>query len=490
MNKTFQDDSLILHTDLYQINMMKTYWELGRDQLHAVFECYFRNMPFQNGYAIFVGLERLVRYLENLHFTESDLEYLRELGDYPEEFLTYLKNFKFECTIRAAREGEVVFNNEPIVQVEGPLAQCQLIETALLNIVNYQTLIATKAARIKSVVGKDPLMEFGTRRAQEMDAAIWGTRAAYIGGADATSNVRAGKIFGIPVSGTHAHSLVQSYGNDYDAFKAYALTHKDCVFLVDTYDTLRSGVPNAIKVAREMGDKINFLGVRIDSGDMAYISKKVRQQLDEAGYTDAKIYASNDLDENTILNLKMQRAKIDVWGVGTKLITAFDQPALGAVYKLVSIENENGEMVDTIKLSGNVEKVSTPGKKQVWRITRKQSGKSEGDYVTLWNEDPREKESLYMFHPVHTFINKTVEHFDARPILKDIYVEGKCVYELPDLETIKAQAKSNLDALWEEYKRELNPQPYPVDLSQECWDHKMKNWEQMRKNVSENKFIQ
>lgn len=483
MKKVYADDSLTVHTDLYQINMMQTYWELGRADLHSVFECYFREMPFNHGYAIFAGLERLVNYLENLTFTSEDLDYLREVQQYPEGFLEYLKNFKFTCTVRSALEGELVFNNEPLIQVEGPLAQCQLVETALLNMVNFQTLIATKAARIKSVLDTDPLLEFGTRRAQELDAAIWGTRAAYIGGADATSNVRAGKVFGIPVSGTHAHSLVQSYGNDYDAFRAYAKTHKDCVFLVDTYETLKSGVPNAIRVAKEMGDKINFLGVRIDSGDMAYISKRVREQLDEAGYPDAKIYASNDLDENTILNLKMQKAKIDVWGVGTKLITAYDQPALGAVFKLVAIEGADGKMQDTIKLSSNAEKVTTPGKKQVWRITRKSDQKSEGDYVTLWNEDPRNQEEIYMFHPVHTFINKTVRDFEARPILQDIFVNGSLVYTLPTLDEIKAYAKENMSSLWEEYKRDLNPQKYPVDLSTECWNHKMHMIEKVRKDV-------
>ena len=369
--------------------------------------------------------------------------------------------------------------------MEGPLAHCQLVETALLNIVNFQTLIATKAARIKSVIGDDPLLEFGTRRAQELDAAVWGTRAAYIGGADATSNVRAGKIFGIPASGTHAHSLVQSYGNDYEAFMAYAKTHKDCVFLVDTYDTLKSGVPSAIRVAKELGDQINFQGVRIDSGDMAYISKRVREQLDAAGFTEAKIYASNDLDEATILNLKMQKAKIDVWGVGTKLITAYDQPALGAVFKLVSIESKDGKMIDTIKLSSNAEKVTTPGKKQVWRITRNFDGKSEGDYVTLWDEDPREEEEIFMFHPIHTFINKTVRDFTARPILQDIYIDGKLVYDLPVLDEIKEYTRTNLDSLWEEYKRDLNPQKYPVDLSTDCWNHKMATMERMKKSVAD-----
>lgn len=485
MNNTYPDDSLTLHTDLYQINMMQTYWELGRADLHAVFECYFREMPFNHGYAVFAGLERLVNYLENLTFSDSDIAYLRGLEVYPEGFLEYLQNFEFKATVRSAREGELVFANEPLIQVEGPLAHCQLVETALLNMVNFQTLIATKAARIKSVIGEDPLLEFGTRRAQELDAAVWGTRAAYIGGADATSNVRAGKIFGIPASGTHAHSLVQSYGNDYEAFMAYAKTHKDCVFLVDTYDTLKSGVPSAIRVAKELGDKINFQGVRIDSGDMAYISKRVREQLDAAGFTEAKIYASNDLDEATILNLKMQKAKIDVWGVGTKLITAYDQPALGAVFKLVSIEDSEGNMVDTIKLSSNAEKVITPGKKQVWRITRNSDGKSEGDYVTLWDEDPREEEAIFMFHPVHTFINKTVRDFTARPVLQDIFIEGKRVYELPALNEIKEYTKENLDSLWEEYKRDLNPQKYPVDLSTECWNHKMATMERMKKSVAE-----
>lgn len=485
MNNTYPDDSLTLHTDLYQINMMQTYWELGRADLHAVFECYFREMPFNHGYAVFAGLERLVNYLENLTFNDSDIAYLRGLEVYPEGFLEYLQNFEFKATVRSAREGELVFANEPLIQVEGPLAHCQLVETALLNMVNFQTLIATKAARIKSVIGEDPLLEFGTRRAQELDAAVWGTRAAYIGGADATSNVRAGKIFGIPASGTHAHSLVQSYGNDYEAFMAYAKTHKDCVFLVDTYDTLKSGVPSAIRVAKELGDKINFQGVRIDSGDMAYISKRVREQLDAAGFTEAKIYASNDLDEATILNLKMQKAKIDVWGVGTKLITAYDQPALGAVFKLVSTEDDEGKMMDTIKLSSNAEKVTTPGKKQVWRITRNFDGKSEGDYVTLWDEDPREEEAIFMFHPVHTFINKTVRDFTARPVLQDIFIEGKRVYELPALNEIKEYTKENLDSLWEEYKRDLNPQKYPVDLSTECWNHKMAIMERMKKSVAE-----
>ncbi|GAF41040.1 nicotinate phosphoribosyltransferase [Agrilactobacillus composti DSM 18527 = JCM 14202] len=485
----YPDDSLTLHTDLYEINMMLTYWEKGVSERNAVFECYFRKNPFKSGYAIFAGLERVVKYLQDLHFTDSDLDYLRATEDYPEEFLQYLKDLKFTCTIRSAVEGDLVFNNEPIFQVEGPLAQAQLIETAILNVINYQTLIATKASRIKSVTGTDPLLEFGSRRAQEMDAALWGTRAAFIGGFDATSNVRAGKLFGIPISGTHAHSLIQTYRSDYEGFKAYAQTHKDCVFLVDTYDTLRSGVPSAIKVAREFGDKINFQGVRIDSGDMAYISKRVRQQLDDAGFTDAKIYASNDLDEKTIQNLKMQEAKIDVWGVGTKLITAFDQPALGAVYKLVAIEDDQGKMVDTIKLSNNAEKISTPGLKQVWRITNnKKDGKSEGDYIALWDENPQAQKSLYMFHPTYTYINKVLEDFKARPLLHDIFVKGDLVYRLPALQDIKTYCTQSLDSLWDEYKRDLNPQEYPVDLSQKLWDHKMDYIQRVRENVESLNF--
>lgn len=483
MNSQYNDDSLTLHTDLYQINMMKTYWETGIHEKKAIFEAYFRKLPFENGYAIFAGLERIVRYIEQLRFTKTDIDYLRTLGEYPEEFLSYLEDFHFKGNIRSAVEGELVFANEPLVQVEGTLAECQLIETALLNIVNFQTLIATKASRVRMVSDNDPVLEFGTRRAQELDAAIWGTRAAYIGGFDATSNVRAGKMFGIPVSGTHAHSLVQAYRDDYEAFKAYAKTHRDCVFLVDTYDTLKSGVPNAIRVAKEFGNKINFLGVRIDSGDMAYMSKKVRQQLDEAGFTKAKIYASSDLDEKTILNLKMQGAKIDVWGIGTRLITAYDQPALGCVYKLVSIEDENGVMVDTMKISSNAEKVSTPGKKQVWRITRNSDGKSEGDYIALWDERPDQLDELFMFHPVYTYINKTVKDFTARPILQLIFENGERVYDLPALVDIKKYKDEQIEALWDEYKRILNPEQYPVDLSQKTYDQKMASIAEIREEV-------
>ncbi|KOY75120.1 Nicotinate phosphoribosyltransferase [Apilactobacillus kunkeei] len=466
-------DNLTLHTDAYEINMMQTYFQAGLQNRRAVFEVYFRKMPFENGFAIYAGLEKVINYIKDINFTDDDIEFLRSQNEYTEEFLEYLRNFKFTGSIRSLVEGELVFNNEPMLQVEGNVCECQLVETAILNIVNYQTLIATKAARIRMAAGDDPLLEFGSRRAQETAAAIWGTRAAYIGGFNATSNVLAGKNFNIPISGTHAHSLVELFQDDYKAFKAYAQSHRECVFLVDTFDTLKSGVPNAIKVANEMGDKIHFAGVRIDSGDMAYLSKRVREMLDDAGYPGAKIFASNDLDEKTITSLKMQDAKIDVWGIGTKLITAFDQPALGAVYKMVSVENDNGEMVDTIKLSNNAEKVSTPGKKQVWRITERKDGKSEGDYITLDDENPNDEDSLYMFHPQYTYINKTLTDFDARPLLKDIYKDGSLVYDQPELADIKQYSEDVLSSLWPEYKRELNPQEYPVDLSTKCWNNKM-----------------
>ena len=484
LNKTLdQDDSLILHTDLYEINMMYTYFKKGISERNAVFELFFRKEPFGNGYAVNAGLSRAIDYLNNLHFKESDLKYLKEQENYDDDFIDYLRKLELKLTVRSAVEGELVFANEPIMQIEGPLAQAQLVETALLNIINFQTLIATKAARIKVAVGDDQLMEFGTRRAQETDAAIWGTRAAYIGGFDSTSNVRAGKLFGIPISGTHAHALVETFDSEYEAFKAYAETHKDCVFLVDTYDTLRSGVPNAIKIANEMGDKINFTGVRIDSGDMAYISKKVRKQLDDAGYKDAKIFASNDLDEKTIQNLKMQDAKIDVWGIGTKLITAYDQPALGGVYKLVSIEDDAGMMRDTLKISSNAEKVSTPGKKQVWRIQANSEKKNEGDWVSRYDEDPRDFDALFMFHPQYTYINKVVTDYTARPLLQTIFDQGKLVYKEPTLDEIKNYASNNLSDLWDEYKRSLNPQDYPVDLSQKLYDHKMNLINNIRSNI-------
>ncbi|MBP1914409.1 nicotinate phosphoribosyltransferase [Lederbergia galactosidilyticus] len=473
------DDSLALHTDLYQINMAEAYWEDNIHTKKAVFELYFRKLPFGNGYAIFAGLERIIEYLQMFRFSESDLNYLKELG-FQNDYVEFLRTVRFTGNVRAMKEGEVVFGNEPLLRIEAPLIEAQLIETALLNIVNYQTLIATKASRIKQV-GEQPVSEFGTRRAHELDAALWGTRAAYIGGFSSTSNVRAGKRFGLPVSGTHAHSFVQAYRDEYIAFHKYAKRHKDCVFLVDTYDTLKSGVPTAIKVAKELGSNINFLGIRLDSGDLAYLSKEARKLLDQAGFVDAKIFASNDLDEYTIMSLNAQGAKIDVWGVGTKAITAFDQPALGAVYKMVSIENDLGKMIDTIKVSSSPEKVTTPGLKKVYRIINNHTKKTEGDYITLNFEQPEKEAKLHMFHPVHTYIGKFATNFTAKDLHEDIFEQGKLVYERPRVQEIQPYADDQLNLLWEEYKRSLNPEEYPVVLSQACWDNKMKNIEEVKK---------
>jgi len=485
MSSNYADDSKVLHTDLYQINMAESYWADGIHEKKAVFELFFRSLPFGNGYALFAGLERILEYLKDFRFSESDMAYLKEELEYEDDFLDYLKDVRFTGDVYSMVEGELVFANEPILRVEAPLIEAQLIESALLNIVNFQTLIATKASRIKQVAKDEMIMEFGTRRAHEMDAAVWGARATIIGGVEATSNVRAGKMFGIPVAGTHAHSLVQAYKSEYEAFHSYARRHKDCVFLVDTYNTLKIGMPTAIQVAKELGDKINFIGIRLDSGDIAFLSKEARRMLDEAGFTDAKVVVSNDLDEYTILNLKAQGAKVDVWGIGTKLITAYDQPALGAVYKIVSIENEAGVMEDTIKISSTAEKVTTPGQKKLYRIIDLENGKAEGDYITMHDEDPASEKRLKMFHPVHTFISKFVTNFEAKNLHVQVVENGEVIYENPTLMAMQDYAKENLNLLWDEYKRSLNPEEYPVDLSQKCWDNKMRNIEEVQEMVED-----
>mgnify|MGYP001360993472 FL=1 len=485
MSSMYKDDSLAVHTDLYQINMVESYWADNMHNRRSVFEVYFRDLPFGNGYAIFAGLERMLEYLRDFRFTESDLQYLEEEVGYDKDFIAYLRDLRFTGDVYSVVEGELVFANEPLVRVEAPLAEAQLIETALLNIINYQTLIATKASRIKQVVKDDVVMEFGSRRAQEMDAALWGARASVIGGLESTSNVRAGKLFDIPVAGTHAHSMVQAYKSEYEAFHSYARRHKDCVFLVDTYDTLKIGVPTAIQVAKELGDQINFVGIRLDSGDIAFLSKEARRMLDEAGFPDAKIVVSNDLDEYTILNLKAQGAQVDSWGIGTKLITAYDQPALGAVYKIVSIENEDGLMEDTIKISSNAEKVTTPGEKKVYRIINRETNKAEGDYITLKHEDPTKEKELFMFHPVHTYLSKTITNFEAINLHEHVVRQGEVIYESPSVQEMRQYAIQNLSLLWEEYKRSLNPQEYPVDLSQACWDNKMQHIEEVRELVEQ-----
>ena len=406
------------------------------------------------------------------------MEYLKSIG-YKDDFLSYLKDLKFTGSIRSMQEGELCFGNEPLLRVEAPLIQAQLIETILLNIVNFHTLITTKASRIRQIASNDKLMEFGTRRAQEIDAALWGARAAYIGGFDSTSNVRAGKLW------YTCTRICSNLWRRICCLQKYAERHKNCVFLVDTFHTLKSGVPNAIKVAKELGDKINFVGIRLDSGDIAYLSKAARRMLDEAGFTETKIIASNDLDEETITSLKAQGAKVDSWGVGTKLITGYDQPALGAVYKLVAIENEDGSYSDRIKLSNNAEKVTTPGKKNVYRIINKKTGKAEGDYITLENENPYDEKPLKLFHPVHTYKMKFIKSFEAIDLHHNIYENGKLVYQIPTEDESRDYLAQGLQSIWDENKRFLNPQEYPVDLSKACWDNKHKRIFEVAEHVKE-----
>ena len=468
MNK-YEGDAL--HTDLYQINMGYAYFKDGVHERKAYFDVYFRKIPFGGGYTVFAGLQKVIEYLNSFEFTDSDIEYLAGLG-YEDSYLQYLKQMKFTGSIRSVREGEIVFGNEPLIRVEAPLIQAQIIETAILNIVNYQILIATKAARIKHLCPNEPCMEFGTRRAHEFDAAVWGACASIIGGFDSTSNVKAAKLFGIPCSGTHAHSFVQAYEDEKVAFKKYAAAHKDCYFLVDTYDTLRSGIPTAIEVADELKDKINFLGIRLDSGDIAYLSKEARKMLDAAGYPNAKVVASNDLDEATITHLKQEGARIDAWGIGTKLITAYDNPALGAVYKLACLEDENGNMVDRLKVSENPAKLTIPGIKRVYRIINKENGMAAGDYIALESEDVSKEKSIKLFHPTHTYLEKEVENFEARDLHVDVFKDGRQVYAIPSVQESAQYFKENKKTLWNEYLRLLNPEFYPVDLSTKCWENR------------------
>ena len=427
MNKYIGD---ALHTDLYQINMGYAYFKDGIHERKSYFDVYFRKIPFGGGYAVFAGLEKVVEYLNSFEFTDSDIEYLAGLG-YEDSYLQYLKQMKFTGSIRSVREGEIVFGNEPLIRVEAPLIQAQIIETAILNIVNYQ-----------------------------------------IGGFDSTSNVKAAKLFGIPCSGTHAHSFVQAYEDEKVAFKKYAAAHKDCYFLVDTYDTLRSGIPTAIEVADELKDKINFLGIRLDSGDIAYLSKEARKMLDAAGYPNAKVVASNDLDEATITHLKQEGARIDAWGIGTKLITAYDNPALGAVYKLSCLEDENGNMVDRLKVSENPGKLTIPGIKRVYRIINKENGMAAGDYIALESEDVSKEKSIKLFHPTHTYLEKEVENFEARDLHVDVFKDGQQVYAIPSVQESAQYFKENKKIVWNEYLRLLNPEFYPVDLSTKCWENR------------------
>lgn len=467
--------SMALHTDKYQINMIYAHWKMNTHNQHTVFEAFFRRMPFGNGYAVFAGLERIIEYIEQLCFSDEDIDYLREQEEqYDEAFLEELRQFRFTGCLDAVPEGTLVFANEPLLRVEGRIFETQLVETAVLNFMNYQTLIATKASRIKQVAKDDILMEFGTRRAQEADAALWGARAAYIAGFHATSNTLAGRLFGIPTKGTHAHSWVQSFTSELEAFRGYANALPNQVtLLVDTYDTLHSGIPNAITVAHELekqGKKL--LSIRLDSGDLAYLSIEARRMLDEAGLPDVKIVASNDLDEHTISDLKMQGAAITSWGIGTQLITAADQPSLGGVYKLVEREIK-GKMEPTIKISANPEKVIYPGKKDVYRIIHPKKKKAIADYICLSDEqDVVQHQRLKLFDPLHPYIHKYVDQYEYVRLLCPIYRDGELVYARPTLDEIREYHKSQIGMFWAEYLRKTNPETYHVDFSTKAWQLK------------------
>ena len=465
--------NLTMLTDLYQLTMMYGYFKEGMQNNTGIFDLFFR--PKEDvEYAVMAGTESVVNYINAIHFSDEDIAYLRSLKLFDESFLTYLSTFRFTGELYAMPEGTVVFPYEPLVRVRAPIMEAQLIETAILTFVNHQTLIATKASRICYSAQGDSVLEFGLRRAQGPDAAIYGARAAIIGGCNATSNVLTGQMFDIPVSGTHAHSWVQSFPDEVSAFRAYARVFPDStLLLVDTYDTLRSGVPNAITVFKELRAAGHEpVGIRLDSGDLAYLSKKARIMLDEAGFPKAKIAASSDLDEYLIRDLKTQGACISVWGVGTRLITSESNPALGGVYKM-SGEIVDGKLIPKIKISDNPEKVTNPGYKKVFRLYDKDN-MAIADLISLEHETIDCSKPLRIFDPIQTYKRMTLTNFSARELLVPIFVDGKQVYQCPDIHEIAAYAKKELASMWDEYKRLLMPHTYKVDLSDALYDLKQK----------------
>lgn len=459
--------NLTMLTDLYQLTMMYGYYKSGIDKKISIFDLFFRKTAGESAYAIAAGLEQVINFINNLHFEEEDIAYLRSLNLFDEAFLSYLKSFEFTGEIYAVKEGTVVFPYEPLVRVKAPIMQAQFIETALLNLINHQTLIATKASRVVYAAEGGSVLEFGLRRAQGPDAGIYGARAAIIGGCSTTSNVMTGELFGIPAKGTHAHSWVMSFDSELEAFLAYADVFPDnCLLLVDTYDTLQSGVPNAIKVFEELKTKGHKpIGIRLDSGDLAYLSKKARVMLDQAGFPEAKIFASSDIDEWLIRDLKLQGAKIDVWGVGTKLITSEGCPALGGVYKLAA-EIEEEKLTPKIKVSDNVGKITNPGYKKVKRLYDKSTDKAIADLIMLDEEEIDESKPLVIFHPVDTWKRMRLKNYYAKDLLVPIFIDGKQVYESPALLDIQEYSRKDLSTFWDELKRLKNPQEYKVDLSE------------------------
>lgn len=468
--------NLTLLTDFYELTMMQGYFENKTNET-VIFDVFYRNNPSGSGYAICCGLEQMIDYIKKLHFSEEDITYLKSLNMFQEDFLTYLENFEFTGSIYAIPEGTVVFPMEPLVKVIAPIMEAQLVETAILNIINHQSLIATKASRVCFAAKGEGVMEFGLRRAQGPDAGTLGARAAVIGGCIGTSNVLAAKEFGLPALGTHAHSWIMSFDQELTAFRKYAeLYPQNTTLLVDTYDTLRSGVPNAIKVFTELRDAGKMpkrYGIRLDSGDLAYLSKKARKMLDAAGFTDASICASSDLDEYLIDSLKTQGAAINSWGVGTNLITSKDCPAFGGVYKLAAIKNGD-HFIPKIKLSENQWKITNPGNKTIYRIYEKETGKIKADLIALVGEDYSENNPLMLFDPIATWKKTYLKAgtYTIRELLVPIFIDGECVYTSPEVMDIREYCQRELDTLWEETRRLINPHDVYVDLSNELFHMK------------------
>ena len=476
--------NLTLMTDLYELTMMQGYFEQQENEV-VIFDVFFRSNPCSSGYSICAGLEQVIEYIKNLNFSYEDVDYLRGLHMFSEDFLQYLSGYHFTGSIYAIPEGSVIFPKEPLLKVIAPIMEAQLVETAILNILNHQCLIATKASRVVFAAGEGGVMEFGLRRAQGPDAGLFGARAAMIAGCVGTSNVLAGQLFDVPVMGTHAHSWIMSFPDEYTAFKAYAeLYPTACTLLVDTYDTLKSGVPNAIRVFQEMKEKgadPKRFGIRLDSGDLAYLSKKARKMLDEAGFPEASICASNDLDEYLIHDLKMQGAAINSWGVGTHLITSKDCPAFGGVYKLAAIQNENGEFVPKIKLSENTEKITNPGNKTIFRIYEKDSGKIKADLICFEDEVIDSSKDLLLFDPLETWKKTKLKGgtYTVREMMKPVFVKGECVYQSPSVMEIASYCKQEKETLWDETKRLFNPHQVYVDLSEQLYQVKKELLDQM-----------
>ena len=477
--------NLTLLTDLYELTMMQGYFKNKDRNETVIFDAFFRRNPMDSGYSICAGLEQVIALIRDLHFSSQDVEYLRSLGIFEPDFLDYLKDFKFSGDIYAIPEGSIMFPREPMIKVIAPIMEAQLVETAILNIINHQSLIATKASRVCFAARGDGIMEFGLRRAQGPDAGIYGARAAMIGGCIGTSNVLAGELFDVPVKGTHAHSWIMSFPDEYTAFKTYSELYPNaCLLLVDTYDTLKSGIPNAIRVfteMRESGMELKNYGIRLDSGDLAYLSKKARRMLDEAGFTDAIISASNDLDEYLIDSLKVQGATITSWGVGTHLITSKDCPSFGGVYKLAAIRGEDGSFIPKIKLSENSEKVTNPGNKTIYRIYDKESGKIRADLICLVDETFDENEPLRLVDPYEPWKKTKLAGgtYTMREMMVPVFINGKCVYESPKVMEIRDYCRQELETLWPETRRLMNPSKVYVDLSQKLYDMKKELLERM-----------